>query len=78
MRRVIVAADAAKTRSNLAKRRCFRFARDQFALAVLQIVDCAESIVPQFKEVIGIVERLFNEPEPHRVNAWKHDPIVTF
>jgi hypothetical protein len=34
--------------------------------------------VPQFKEVIGIVERLFNEPEPHRVNAWKHDPIVTF
>lgn len=45
---------------------------DDLALPVLQVRNGPEAIMLQFKNVIGIVEGLFNEAESHRVNAWKH------
>jgi hypothetical protein len=38
----------------------------------LHISDGAEAIVFQFENVIGIVERLCDTLEPHRLYAWEH------
>jgi hypothetical protein len=52
-------------------------ALDQLAIAVLQVHHRAEAVVLQFEDVIGIVKGLFNQPEPHRANAWKHKIILS-
>jgi hypothetical protein len=48
----------------------FLLAGNEFALTVLEVRNRTESIVLEFKDVIGMVERLFHQSEPHRVNAW--------
>ena len=42
------------------------------SFAVLQIGYRPESIVFQFKNVIGMIERLFDQAKPHWAHAWKH------
>ena len=44
--------------------------RDQFAFAIVDVGERPEAVVLQFKNVIGIVEGLRYQPEPHRLNAW--------
>jgi hypothetical protein len=44
---------------------------------ILYIGECAEAVVFQLKDVIGMVEWLRNLPEPHRVNAWEHKIILS-
>jgi hypothetical protein len=34
--------------------------------------DCAEAVTLQFKEIVGIIERLRCLTEPYRANAWQH------
>jgi len=47
-------------------------ARDDFAFANLQVNDCAE-VMLQLENVVGIVERLPHQAEPHGVNAREHN-----
>ena len=39
---------------------------------VLDVHDCSEAIVFEFKKIIGMVERFFHQAESHRVNTWEH------
>ena len=48
-------------------------ARNQLRLAILQVRDRPETVVFQLEHVIGMVEGLPHETEPHRVNARDHN-----
>ena len=48
-------------------------ARNQLRLAVLQIRDRPEAVVFQLENVIGMVEGLPHQTEPHGVNAREHN-----
>jgi hypothetical protein len=48
-------------------------ARNQFRLPVLQIRDRPESVVFQLENIIGMVEGLPHQTEPHGVNAREHN-----
>jgi len=51
-------------------------ARDELRLAVLQIHHDPEAIVLQLEDVVGIVERLFQVPEPHRLDTRQHGSMT--
>ena len=54
-----------------------QLAGDELALAVLEVGDSAEAVMLQFKDVVGMVERLLNEPEAHGPDARQHTSIVS-
>ena len=47
--------------------------RNQLRLAVLQVRDRWKTVMFRFENVIGMVEGLPHQTEPHGVNAWQHD-----
>jgi hypothetical protein len=52
-------------------------ARNQLALAVLKVRDRPETVVLQLENVIGMVERLPHQAEPHGVNAREHNSSLS-
>jgi hypothetical protein len=44
-------------------------ARQNLAFAVLYVHHCPEAIVLQFENVVGMIEGLSDQAEPHRANA---------
>jgi len=51
-------------------------ARNQLRLAV-QVRDRPKTVVFQLENVIGMIERLPLQTEPHGVNAWEHDSSLS-
>ena len=48
-------------------------ARDDLAFPRLQVDNGAKTVVLQLENVIGMVEGLPHQAEPHGVNAWQHN-----
>jgi len=52
-------------------------ARNQLRLAVLQVRDRPKTVVLQLENVVGMIEGLPHQTEPHRVNAREHNSKST-
>src|SRR5215469_4826313 len=52
-------------------------ARNQLALAVLEIRDRPKTVVLQLENVVRMVKGLPHQTEPHGVNAWEHDSSLS-
>jgi hypothetical protein len=52
-------------------------ARQNLAFAALNIRDRTEAVVLQFENIVGMIEGLLDQAEPHGANAREHTLILS-